>query len=355
MAEPDRELTRRGFLGAGLATALGITCAGPIALAGAQPTDPSAIPWYRRAFLWGQTNITEKDPVRYDIAWWRAYWKRTQVQAVIINAGGIVAYYPSRFPLHHRAEFLGDRDLFGELTKAAHEDGLFVMARMDSNRTAEDFFKAHPGLVRARPRRPAVPRRRQVRHLHQQPVLRRVPARRAARDHRALAPGRVHRQQLGGPRPRRASATARTAPARSRRNAGSARCRGRPTGTTRSTERGSSGTTRAASRSGRLNNRVTRAAGGPDCIWSGMISGSITAQARSFRDLRAICARADIIMLDHQRRDDDTGFQQNGDTGKRVHGCSAGTSWRPSRWRCTSRAPATTASRASRRPRRACG
>ena len=67
-----------------------------------------------------------------------------QVQAVIINAGGIVAYYPSKFPLHHRAEFLSGRDLFGELTKAAHDDGIFVMARMDSNRTAEDFFKAHP-------------------------------------------------------------------------------------------------------------------------------------------------------------------------------------------------------------------
>jgi hypothetical protein len=60
-----------------------------------------------------------------------------QVQAVIINAGGIVAYYPSKFPLHHRAEFLGERDLFGELTKAAHDDGLYVMARMDSNRTAD--------------------------------------------------------------------------------------------------------------------------------------------------------------------------------------------------------------------------
>ncbi len=68
-----------------------------------------------------------------------------------------------------------------------------------------------------------------------------------------------------------------------------------------------------------LNNRTTRAAGGPDCIWSGMNSGSVTAQARSFRDLKEICARADIMMLDHQRRDDDTGFQQNGDTGKRVH------------------------------------
>ena len=68
-----------------------------------------------------------------------------------------------------------------------------------------------------------------------------------------------------------------------------------------------------------LNNRTTRAAGGPDCIWSGMNSGSVTSQARSFRDLKEICQRADIMMLDHQRRDDDTGFQQNGDTGKRVH------------------------------------
>ena len=71
-----------------------------------------------------------------------------------------------------------------------------------------------------------------------------------------------------------------------------------------------------------LNNRTTRAAGGPDCIWSGMNSGSVTAQARSFRDLRDICQRAEIVMLDHQRRDDDTGFQQNGDTGKRVHGAA---------------------------------
>src|SRR5690348_6968163 len=100
--------------------------------------------WYRRTRRWGQTNVTEKDPVRYDIPWWRDFWKRTQVQGVIINAGGIVAYYPSKYPLQHRAEFLGSRDLYGELAKAAHDDGLVVVARMDSNRTAEDFFKAHP-------------------------------------------------------------------------------------------------------------------------------------------------------------------------------------------------------------------
>ena len=52
---------------------------------------------------WGQTNLTEVDPLRYDHAWWRRHWCRTRVQGVIVNAGGILAYYPSRFPLHRRA------------------------------------------------------------------------------------------------------------------------------------------------------------------------------------------------------------------------------------------------------------
>jgi hypothetical protein len=59
------------------------------------PAQQSSVPWYRRAYRWGQTNITEKDPERYDIDWWRRFWKRTATQAVIVNAGGIVAYYLS--------------------------------------------------------------------------------------------------------------------------------------------------------------------------------------------------------------------------------------------------------------------
>jgi len=51
-----------------------------------------------------------------------------------------------------------------------------------------------------------------------------------------------------------------------------------------------------------------------------MNSGSITGQARSFRDIKAICERAEVMLLDHQRRDDSTGFQQNADTGKLIHG-----------------------------------
>jgi Hypothetical glycosyl hydrolase 6 len=319
MPAPKSELTRRGLLRGGLATALGITGAGAMARAAAQAvTVSTALPWYRRAFLWGQTNITEKDPVRYDIGWWRAYWRRTQTQAVIINAGGIVAYYPSRFPLHHRAEFLGGRDLLGELTKAAHDDGLFVMARMDSNRTAEDFYQAQPDWfardAEGKPYRAAdkyiacinspyydvyLPGvlREIIEHSHPDGFTDNSWAG-LGRDSICYCEycARGFRAKSGAALPRRADwddpayrdwimwSYARRIDVWD------------------------------------LNNRTTRAAGGPDCIWAGMNSGSVTAQARSFRDLRAICRRADILMLDHQRRDDDTGFQQNGDTGKRVHG-----------------------------------
>ena len=112
------------------------------------PADSAPLlPWYRRTLRWGQTNITEIDPARYDIGWWREYWKRTAIQGVIVNAGGIVAYYPSRYPLQYRAIGLGDRDLFGELTRAARDQGLTVVARMDSNRVHEPVYRQHPDWI----------------------------------------------------------------------------------------------------------------------------------------------------------------------------------------------------------------
>jgi hypothetical protein len=311
-------VNRREFLERSAAAAGAAAIGWPAAGGAASQGTPASTPWYRRTYLWGQTNITEKDPERYDIPWWRAYWKRTAVQGVIINAGGIVAYYPSRFPLHHRAEFLGDRDLFGDLTRAAHEDGLFVLARMDSNRTAEDFFEAHPDwFARDRDGKPYRAADKYVACINSPyydaylpEVLREIIERSRpdgvtdnswaglGRDSICFCANcdRTFRASTGKALPRDTDWNDPVYRLWIMWNYG------------RRTE------------IWELNNRVTRAAGGPDCIWAGMNSGSVTGQARSFRDLKAICARADIMLLDHQRRDDDTGFQQNGDTGKRVHG-----------------------------------
>jgi len=139
---PPSAENRREFLRQ--VSAAASVSAGTIAASGARPAIAASPPWHRRTYRWGQTNITEADPAHYDIAWWRSYWKKTEVQGVIVNAGGIYAYYPSRFPLHRRPATLGDRDLYGELARAAHEDGLSVLARMDSSRAHEDLFRAHP-------------------------------------------------------------------------------------------------------------------------------------------------------------------------------------------------------------------
>ena len=99
--------------------------------------------WYQRSLRWGQLNLTEIDPQRIDLKWWRGYWRRTRIQGVIVNAGGIVAYYPSLLP-QHRAQGLGERDLLGEICAMAREENLSVVARLDSNRVREPFYQLHP-------------------------------------------------------------------------------------------------------------------------------------------------------------------------------------------------------------------
>jgi hypothetical protein len=101
-------------------------------------------PWYKRARRWCQTNLTENDGRDCDVNFWRAFWKKHDIQGTIINAGGTVAYFPSKNPYQYRAKFLGDRDLTKEFVDAAREEGIAVMARMDINQASEELFKAQP-------------------------------------------------------------------------------------------------------------------------------------------------------------------------------------------------------------------
>ena len=274
-------------------------------------------PWYRRTYRWGQTNITEIDPTRYDIRWWREFWKRTRVQGVIINAGGIVAYYPSKFPLQHRAEFLRDRDLYGELAKAAHSDGLAVIARMDSNRAAEDFFRAHPGwFTRDRSGNPYRAADKYITCINSPYYDEYLPAVLTEIVERSHPEGFADNSWSGLTRDnicycdncarKFRDTTAQDLPARNDWDHSAYR-RWIDWNYARRLEVWD------------LNNRVTKAAGGPDCLWFGMNSGSISSQSRSFRDFKPILERAPMVFLDHQSRGP-AGFQENADTGKLVHG-----------------------------------
>src|ERR1700751_2150329 len=87
--------------------------------------------WYDRPMRWAQVAFVEDDPGNYDPAFWLDYFRRLHVDAACLSAGGCVAFYPTKIPLHYRSRWLGDRDAFGDLVKGCRELGMNVIARTD--------------------------------------------------------------------------------------------------------------------------------------------------------------------------------------------------------------------------------
>jgi len=274
-------------------------------------------PWYRRTHRWGQTNLTEIDPERYDDAWWRKHWRDTAVQGVIVNAGGIVAYYPSRFPLHHRAVALGDHDLYGHIVDSARDEGLTVVARMDSNRVDEDFYQAHPEWVcRDSSGAPITVADKWVTCINSPYYSEYLPGVMNEIIERSHPDGFADNSWAALPR------------------SSICYCRhcaehfNRTTGFDLPRDHDwQAKNYRAWIRWNyqrrtdlwELNNRVTTTAGGAKCLWFGMLSGDVLNNSQRFIDLRQILSRSELIMLDHQHRNTVDGFEQNTEAGKRLH------------------------------------
>src|SRR5256712_13769599 len=101
-------------------------------------------PWYATMRRCGQINLNERDPLTMDVDAWMDYWTSLKINAVLLNGGGIVAFYPTEVPFHHRSRFLGSRDLFGDMVSAAKKRSLRVIARMDCNLAWEEALCEHP-------------------------------------------------------------------------------------------------------------------------------------------------------------------------------------------------------------------
>ena len=134
-------LSRREFLGATATVTL--STGNLLRTVRAHDASPST-PWYSVMRRCGQINVNERDPLTLDPDVWMDYWASLKVDAVLLNGGGILAFYPTRVPFHHRSQYLGSRDLFGEMVAAAKKRGLRVVARMDCNFAYAEALRAHP-------------------------------------------------------------------------------------------------------------------------------------------------------------------------------------------------------------------
>jgi hypothetical protein len=277
------------------------------------------VPWYQRVKRWGQINITEDNAGNFDIEWWRKYWKRTETQGIVLNAGGIVAYYPTKVPLHRRAQFLGDNDLFGDLCRAAHEDGIVVFARVDSGKVHEEFYKAHPDWF-------AIDENSKPYKYRGKLFITCINSPYYSQHIPAILTEIITLYQPEGITDNSWEGLGRNSPCYCENCKRSFREKtGKEIPRLRNWDDPVYLEWIEWNYARRLeqwdfNNRITKSVGGTNCTWSGMISSSVIGQTRGFCNLKEICSHADIIMIDAQSRNNSRGFQQNSDTGKRIHG-----------------------------------
>jgi hypothetical protein len=140
-------MSRRDFLqvtaGASALGSLGLTAG----LGASSQASAKTEGWFDRPMRWAQLTLVENDPGRFDPEFWLDYFRRIHADAATLSAGGIVAYYPTEVPLHHRSQWLGTSDPFGTLTDGCRALGMVVVARTDPHAVRDDVRAAHPDWI----------------------------------------------------------------------------------------------------------------------------------------------------------------------------------------------------------------
>jgi hypothetical protein len=111
---------------------------------GAPANEKSGTLWYQRLRRCAQHNLNEYDPQVLEIEPWIEYWASLKLDCLVLTGGGFMAFYPTRLADHHKSQFLGNRDLFGDYLKAAKKRGIRVVARIETNWQHEDVLKSRP-------------------------------------------------------------------------------------------------------------------------------------------------------------------------------------------------------------------
>ncbi len=143
----DDSLSRREFLqtaaGGAIASVTGSDTREQV------PTEPGPADadWFDRPMRWVQLTLVENDPGRFDPAFWLDYFRRLHADAATLSAGGIVAYYPTQIPLHHRSAWLGGTDPFGDLVNGCRAMKMHVLARTDPHAVRDEVRAAHPDWI----------------------------------------------------------------------------------------------------------------------------------------------------------------------------------------------------------------
>ncbi|HEX7583659.1 MAG TPA: beta-galactosidase trimerization domain-containing protein [Prolixibacteraceae bacterium] len=138
-------MDRRNFIKTTSVVAGAIVIAEPSVFANLK--SPIERTWFDQPMRWAQLTLVENDPGNFDPDFWLSYFKRIHADGTTLSAGGVVAYYPTDIPLHHRSDWLGNSDPFGYLVKGSRKMKMSIIARTDPHAARQNVFDAHPDWI----------------------------------------------------------------------------------------------------------------------------------------------------------------------------------------------------------------
>jgi hypothetical protein len=112
--------------------------------ANAQVSWPDSLEWWKANNLRViQTNLPAYEAATLDPDSLVADLIHFSSNTLIINAGGIMAFYPTKLEYHYTNPFMQE-NMLGDVIKKCHENGIRVIVRFDFSRAHKSIFEKHP-------------------------------------------------------------------------------------------------------------------------------------------------------------------------------------------------------------------
>lgn len=110
----------------------------------AAPQDwPAHLPWWKHNNLRVMQNNLPAYEAQLNVDDLIADLQRFSVNTLIINGGGIMAFYPSRLDFHYINPYM-QPEMLGEVVRRCHELNIRVITRFDFSRIHSSIFEKHP-------------------------------------------------------------------------------------------------------------------------------------------------------------------------------------------------------------------
>ncbi|MFS0725530.1 family 10 glycosylhydrolase [Paenibacillus sp. 1P07SE] len=98
--------------------------------------------WTEHRLRMIQNNLREID-ADLDVDLLMKELKKYEANTLMMNAGGMFAFYPTKLAFQYKTPYL-KKDLLGEAVEKAHQQGMRFIARFDFSKAHESLFEKHP-------------------------------------------------------------------------------------------------------------------------------------------------------------------------------------------------------------------